>query len=159
MRRIALAVLRTAFFSLVLTAPLLAQQPSRPLRDVFPGSTARVRVQSDDVIEGVVVRVLPDTMIISPKTGPRAIPIAQMDSLWIRGTNIRSGTIIGAAVGAVAGMAFAIVAARGSCDYGQDCTDGYFVAIPIGAVLLGLPGALAGSLVGSLTPKWVLRFP
>ncbi len=136
-----------------------AQLPVGPLHNVWPGSMARIRIQSNEIVVGVVLHVRPDTMIISPSAGPRAIPVSQMDSLWIRGTRVRSGTIVGAMAGAALGMALGVVVARGNCDAGQDCTSGYFIVIPLGGAVLSLPGALVGSLVGSLVPNWHLRFP
>ena len=97
--------------------------------------------------------------IFRKTTTSRAIPLGLVDSLWVRGSHVRSGTIAGAATGAAIGIAFAFVAARGSCDYGQSCTGGYFLALPLGAAIFALPGALVGSLVGSLTPRWVLHSP
>jgi hypothetical protein len=159
MRPLLLNLLQISFFFVMAVSHAHGQQPAGPLRDVWPGSTARIRIHSSEIIEGVVLHVRPDTMIISPSAGPRAISISQMDSLWIRGTHVRSGTIVGAVAGAAIGMALGVVVARGNCDAGQDCTGGYFLAIPLGAAVLSLPGALAGSLVGSLMPNWHLRFP
>ena len=159
MRAFLLNAFRICIVSVLATSPALAQQPAGPLRNVWPGTTARIRFLSSEIIEGVVLRVRPDTLLLSPATGPRAIPMSQMDSMWVRGTHVRSGTIVGAAVGAAAGIALGVVVARGNCDAGQDCTDGYFILLPLGAAVLSLPGALAGSLIGSLTPKWQLQFP
>jgi hypothetical protein len=136
-----------------------AQDGPDYVRNLSPGSIARLRLDSDERVEGKLLRVGFDTALVATESGSRKIAILAVDSLWVRGHHLRRGTIIGAAVGATIGAAFGIMVGLGSCDYGQSCTEGYFVVVPLGAVIFGVPGALAGSLVGSLTPRWILRHP
>lgn len=142
-----------------LTTTASAQRSSDYVRELTPGSLARLRLESGELVEGKLLRVGYDSAVVAAQTGTRQIAIPAVDSLWIRGSHLRQGTIAGAAIGAAVGTAFAVIVARGSCDYGQSCTEGYFVAVPLGAVIFALPGALTGSLVGSLTPRWILRHP
>jgi hypothetical protein len=155
--------MRSCLIALVTTAALTstasAQRSNEYARELTPGSVARLRLDSGELIEGKLLRVAFDTTLVAAESATRKIALSAVDSLWVRGNHLRSGTIAGAAIGAAVGTAFAVMAARGSCDYGQSCTEGYFVAVPLGAVIFALPGALTGSLVGSLTPRWVLRHP
>lgn len=136
-----------------------AAQTSDHLRQLTPGSLAKMRLESGEIVQGKLLRIGLDTTLIADESGTRKISVLAMDSLWIRGNHLRSGTIIGAASGAALGAAFGLVAARGSCDVPSCSADGYLLLAGAGALIVGLPGALAGSLVGSLTPRWVLRFP
>ena len=145
-------------FVLILAADGLGQD-AVSVRDLTPGAFIKTRLQSGQLVEGRLHWAGTDTLLVGTSTAKRAIPLGSIDSLWVRGSHLRTGTIAGAATGAAIGIAFAFIAARGSCDYGQSCTGGYFVALPLGAAIFALPGALAGSLVGSLTPRWVLHAP
>lgn len=152
-------VLAMAICVLLALASGALAQDTVDVRGIGPGTIIKTRMQSGQVIEGRLLWARKDTALVGSVSESRAIPLVLVDSLWVQGTHVRSGTIAGAAVGAAIGIAFAFVAARGSCDYGQSCTGGYFVALPLGAAIFALPGALLGSLVGSLTPRWVLHSP
>jgi hypothetical protein len=148
-----------ALMALVSATSHATAQTADDLRGLTPGSLAKVRLGSGEIIQGKLLRLRIDTTLIAVDSGARKIPVSSMDSLWVRGNYLGKGTIIGAIAGGALGAAFGIVAARGSCDLPTCSADGYFLLAGAGALIVGLPGALAGSLVGSLTPRWVLRFP
>ena len=82
------------------------------------------------------------------------VPATTIDTLWTRGTAVKTGAI----VGALTGLALGVVAGATCNEWGEgDCpTDTAMLAL--GGIGLG-GGALLGSLFGLAIPKWHRRYP
>ena len=132
------------------SSPLAAQEAP-----VEPG--ARVRVTAPDLginkAIGVFEAVEGGTLVV----GTLRLPLASVTRLEVhRGQKSRvgRGALIGAAVGAGSGAIIGAIAFSGSC---IDNPDGCPAAgAAIGAIFLGLPGLLVGTVVGALskTDRW-----
>ncbi len=118
----------------------------------------RVRVTAPeldlDKYDGTVVAVRGDTLTV----GTVQVPLASVTRLDVhqgRKGNGGKGAIIGTLVGLPTGLALGVFyqqACSNSSDIGQTCLG----LVPIGAVAVGLAGALVGGTVGALmkTDRW-----
>jgi hypothetical protein len=85
---------------------------------------------------------------------PVPVPVASVDSLWVRGHATKLGGRVGMEIGAI-GLGFYALWACGDPEVGVSPAACVGLALPIG----GLAGGILGVLVGSAFPKWDLRFP
>lgn len=112
----------------------------------------RVRTATGAASEGTLVRFDSTTLRLH---GGNPIPLAQIDRVWEKGRAWDTGAIIGTIVGGAGGAVLGSAAA-GICE--GDCpTTGQ--AAGIGALLGAAAGFVVGVGIGSLVPKWRLRFP
>jgi hypothetical protein len=85
---------------------------------------------------------------------PVPVPVASVDSLWVRGHATKLGARVGAALGAI-GFGLYLGWACSDPEVGVSPGTCVVLAMPIG----GLAGGILGLLVGSAFPRWDLRFP
>ena len=119
---------------------------------------SRVRVTAPeldlDKYDGTVAVVRSDTLTV----GTVQVPLASVTRLDVhkgRKGNVGKGAIIGTLVGVPTGLALGVFyqqACSNTSDIGETC----LALIPIGAVAVGLAGALVGGTIGSLikTDRW-----
>jgi hypothetical protein len=87
----------------------------------------------------------------------RSVPFSTIDTLWVRGSKVKKGAVIGGVTLAVGGGLIVSSFASGFCE--NDCSGAGGEGFAIGA-LLGLPvGALVGAAIGSIIPSWHRRHP
>ena len=118
----------------------------------------RVRVTAPDLdidkYDGTVAAVRGDTLTV----GTVQVPLASVTRLDVhkgRKGNVGKGAIIGTLVGVPTGLALGVFyqqACSNTSDIGETC----LALIPIGAVAVGLAGALVGGTIGALikTDRW-----
>ena len=104
--------------------------------------------------EGRLLERSSDLVVLSADAEPLRVPATTIDTLWTRGTAVKTGAI----VGALTGLALGVVAGATCNDWGEgDCpTD--TAALALGGIGLG-GGALLGSLFGLAIPKWHRQYP
>lgn len=143
-RRYLVAVLTLVLLS---AGPVAAQTLHRA--DAFgrlkPGSTARVRPIGGERFEGVVVPTNSDTLGLWANNHLVEYTLADIDSLWARGTFSRHGAVVGAVLG--------FLPVGVSCAQELDECG----LIPMG-IVLPVVGAGLGALVGGGLPRWLLRY-
>ncbi len=87
--------------------------------------------------------------------GRRRIPVAAIDSLWLKKSHAAAGAIVGTLAGAVAGY-FIARANTSSCPgIYAEC----FASVYATLIVSTAGGTLAGALIGSAFPKWKFRYP
>jgi len=96
-----------------------------------------------------------DTLDFAQDDAVRRIPIAAIDTLWVRGHATTTGLLVGGAAGAVLG-GLAGAYGAGLCDY--DCSE-TGTSVLAGSLLGAAAGAGVGALVGAVIPKWKRRYP
>ena len=118
----------------------------------------RVRITAPDLdiykYDGTVAALRGDTLTV----GPVQVPLASVTRLDVhqgRKGNVGKGAMIGTLVGVPTGLALGVFyqqACSNSSDIGETCV----ALVPIGAVAIGLAGALVGGTVGALikTDRW-----
>lgn len=103
--------------------------------------------------EGRLLERSSDMVVLSAETEPLRVPATTIDTLWTRGSAVKTGAI----VGALTGLALGVVAGATCNDWSEDCpTDTAVFAL--GGIGLG-GGALLGSLLGLAIPKWHRQYP
>ena len=103
--------------------------------------------------EGRLLERSSDMVVLSAETEPLRVPATTIDTLWTRGSAVKTGAI----VGALTGLALGVVAGATCNDWSEDCpTDTAVLAL--GGIGLG-GGALLGSLLGLAIPKWHRQYP
>jgi hypothetical protein len=143
--------------TLVLVSDLGGQTPlEAAVRTIKPGQTVRIRVHGGDRIESRIRSLRGESLALQLVGDSAAFDVAAIDSLWVRGRATRTGAIAGAAVVGVASVVFWGGLCQGLSDGPGGCTEwgrvtGYSL-VSAGA------GALIGAGVGSLVPKWRLRY-
>lgn len=125
------------------------------LRSLAPDAYVRVVPRAGSRIQGPISFV---TSLEIALGSHRAVPATAIESLWVRKSHARTGVLLGALVGGAAGLVIAH-------NHGRHCIQSLGDAntcnveqelIAFGALTGGM---LAGAGVGSLIPKWKLRFP
>jgi hypothetical protein len=103
--------------------------------------------------EGRLLDRGPAELVLSSESQPIRVPATSVDTVWTRGTSVKTGALVGALLGVGLGVALAVAA----CGQEHDCSerDG---ALILGAMGLG-GGALVGAGVGLALPKWHRRYP
>ncbi|MBV9774135.1 MAG: hypothetical protein JO040_09315, partial [Gemmatimonadetes bacterium] len=145
-------------------AHVAAQDPAPPaageqagtadaLRRLKPGTLLRVHTSTAGRVEGPLVRVTPEALVVGVAGGERILPLADLRSVWARGRQTRRGAKLGAVAGGVGGLVFSgFIAALASAE-GEDSGDiGQFV---LGSTALSAAGgALVGGIAGAAFPRW-----
>ena len=91
------------------------------------------------------------------------IPVQAIDTLWVRQSSVRQGSIAGAVAGGALLGGFALLFVS-SCSPGPSedpCAPAWEnVQVVLSAAAVGAAaGALVGAAVGALRPRWQLRVP
>lgn len=89
--------------------------------------------------------------------GTRTVPLASVDSAWVRHRATGTGALIGGIAGGVAGALFIGLLAAAACEY--ECENIGLEGGLVGLALGGAGGALVGAAIGAAIPRWRLRFP
>jgi hypothetical protein len=152
-----LARFTLALSSLVVVFDLGAQVPlEAAVRSLEPGQTVRIRVHGGDRIESRIHSLRAGSLALQLGEDSTAFDVAAIDSLWVRGTAARTGAIAGAAVVGVASFAFWAALCDGLSDGPGGCKEwGRVTAYSLAGAGAG---ALIGAGVGTLVPKWRLRY-
>jgi hypothetical protein len=112
-----------------------------------------VRVASRTALfEGQYTSLSADSLVVSRALGQDTIALADITSAWTPQRRVARSTLIGAAWGA--GIAAAIVGIAAAREE-QDCSD-FCIPPPTLAVIVAIPGAVAGALVGNIV-GWANR--
>jgi hypothetical protein len=103
--------------------------------------------------EGRLLERNPAELVLSSQPQPVRVAATSVDTVWTRGTSVKTGALVGALLGVGVGVALGVAA----CGEQHDCSerDG---ALILGAMGLG-GGALVGAGIGLALPKWHRRYP
>lgn len=158
--------MRISFFAAVFSASIAwtpvstatAQQITER-QDAFEslGDSQWVRLTVPDVgrHEGRLLERSSDQLVLSADPQPLRVPATTIDTLWTRGTAVKTGAIVGAVILGALGTALGAWAGAESTDH--DFQTGEAMLLGGGIGLLG--GALLGSVTGLAIPKWHRRYP
>lgn len=129
------------------------------LARVKPRTPVRVRLVNRSQRAGPVVSSDAGSLVVGPYMGyadaDTTIPLAAIDTLWVRGTLAKRGVMYGAAIGLLAGAASGNLDANLCGGARSGCPGDRIVAGVVG----GAAGALVGWVIGSSLPHWAVRFP
>ncbi len=93
----------------------------------------------------------------------RRMPLAEIDSVWVRGRATRKGMVVGAVVGGVglAAVAAGLASIFEGVGFGDtDYDTGMVVRVGVGGLLVGAAGgAVIGAGIGALIPRWRRGYP
>ena len=111
-------------------------------------------------VEGRVLEHSDTSLVLATKGSAVRFPSGSVDSLWVKGTNLKKGLVWGAGVGTLAGLAFGVLVNQTYCK-GLDsgCADEdarVMLATGLGGLVAG---TVVGSIVGALIPTWHRRWP
>lgn len=148
-------------------APVSGQEPDRAdrerdaaVRRLSVGQPVRLLVAGGAQLEGTLTRLDATTLEVAPRDGPRTVPVADIQRLWVRGRSSGSGSAVGALLGAGAGAFLGDLSRQLACDCGDATPWGERgTGIAVGALVGGGIGFLAGRLIGSGIPTWRVVFP
>lgn len=141
----------------VLVAPVLGAQESaeRRLQRLRPGQTIRLRLTDGRRLESRIAAVGGDPFSISLTQVGTALTLEAIDSLWVRARATGRGALVGAGVLGTSQLVFWGLLCGDHPGQERVCSHGVTATMTtfglVGGVLLG-----AG--VGSLVPKWPLRY-
>lgn len=139
------------------------QEPARTTRAeavdrIAAGRRIRIAPSDGPVVEGMLVAREGLHLVLRYDARLDRVPLARIDQLWERGRATGIGALIGGITGGAVGTALGLLIGEVICD-NEDCDANTLEAV----ALLGGGGAAGGALlgagIGSLIPKWRLRFP
>ena len=129
------------------------------LARVKPRTPVRVRLVNRAQRAGPIVSSDAASLVVGPYMGygdaETTIPLATIDTLWVRGTMAKRGLLYGGAIGLLAGAASGNLDANLCPGSHSGCPGDRIVAGVVG----GAAGALVGWVIGSSLPHWTVRFP
>jgi len=128
---------------------------------VVPGQFLRVRLKDGSRTGGPLIQATPVAFTLGPSVAfgdeDSRLYLGTVDSMWVRVYSTRRGMVIGALVGAAAGMGIGAGAAS-VCPidgYAQPCTQGAVTSMAAGVLV----GGLAGAFIGSGSSDWQRLLP
>jgi hypothetical protein len=116
----------------------------------------RLRAENAEVI-GRLQALAGGAATLETTHGTRSVPLALVDSAWVRHRSTWTGALIGGIAGGVAGAVFVGLLASAACEY--ECENIGLEGGLVGLALGGAGGALVGAAIGAAIPRWRLRFP
>ena len=101
-----------------------------------------------------------DSLLLAGPSGERWLAVDRIEELHERGRATKTAAIVGAvAGGVVGGYAVAVACSIGRADDGEIGNEDQWADCALaGAAVGGAGGALVGAGIGSLIPKWHVRF-
>jgi hypothetical protein len=144
----------------LVSAPTLvsAQVSAEPLTTIRAGTRLRIAT-AGEMVQGRLESVTPTLLTITADSGSRAIPLANITTVWERKRHGARGALIGGVIGAAAFTGFLHVIVSALCDSTDGCPRDHRRAWGYGIVLGGVGGGLIGAGVGSLFTRWEQRAP
>lgn len=103
--------------------------------------------------QGQLLERSPSELVLSSPGQPLRIPATTIDTLWTRGTSVKTGAIAGALIGGALGAGLGVLCG----EMGEDCHTGEAIALFGGLGLGG--GGLLGALFGLGIPRWHRQYP
>jgi hypothetical protein len=145
-----------AVLSLFVPSPLLAQAAvPEALSRLRPGQSVRVTTHDGRRREArfhTFSQAPPGLRLLE---GPAPLAVAEIDSLWVRTTSVRTGAYVGALAAGIPSLGFWWWVCNEVGD-GGGCVESEVV---VGLSLAGAAvGAGLGALIGSSIPRWQLRY-
>lgn len=137
--------------------PLPAQTPEQVLSEQVSRTPVVRLAASGARMTGRLIALGGGEARLETSAGASAVPLAGIDSIWVRGRSTRAGVLVGASVGAVASAVFVGLLAAAVCEY--ECENAGAHGAVVGFGLGAAGGALVGAAIGAAIPRWRLRFP
>lgn len=110
--------------------------------------------------QGRVFQVGGTDLALAREGGPLRVPSATVDSLWVRGSSMKRGAIVGGVAGGLVGLGVGLLVNQTLCRASDSGCDDDHTTVLLTAGLGGLAaGTLVGALIGSVIPKWQRRLP
>ena len=129
------------------------------LTRVKPRTPVRIRLTNRSQRAGPLMSSDAGSLVVGPYMGyadvDTTIPLAAIDTLWVRGTLAKRGLLYGGAIGLLAGAASGNLDANLCPGSQSGCPGDRIVAGVVGAGA----GALVGWVIGSSLPHRTVRFP
>jgi hypothetical protein len=141
---------------LLLPASLAAQATLDSVaRQLKPGQSVRLHSPTGQRVEGRFTVYYPDPPVLQLAMKDTTIPLAMIDSIWVRKTGAKTGAIVGAVALGVPSALFWGALCTGLSE-GEGCGQWGAVA---GLTMAGAGvGALLGAAIGSASSRWQLRY-
>jgi hypothetical protein len=137
-----------------------AQHDAGPaLAHIRSGALIRIDLAGRERLEGHLGSVTADSLLLTGPGGERWVALAQIEALYERVATTRAAAKIGAVTGGLVGGAVLGYAcfAESSPDEGGKGSE-WMGCAAVGGILGAGGGAAIGAGIGSLIPKWHLRF-
>lgn len=122
---------------------------ARAVERLRPGHQVRIHARGLGRVEGTFLRPSEAAVVLSAEQGERFVPIAGIDSLWVRGTAAAKGAVLGSLAGAVVGALLMYTANQTAF---EDLADRDAALIGAGFGLAS--GALVGTIIGAVSRPW-----
>lgn len=141
-----------------LAAPALGAQTADSVLAREVEGRREVRLRADGArVTGRLIALGGGLATLDTKAGRRAVPLAGVDTAWVRGRATSTGIIIGGIAGLVLMGTFVAIVADGVCEY--ECDNAASGGFLVGGLIGAAGGGLLGAAVGALIPKWKRRWP
>ena len=122
----------------------------------------RLRLRDGSSVAGQVDPQHPNAASLILRAPTRQVPYELIDSVWVRGTAVRRGAMIGGTLlGAAGFVRFAHLCFQGSgclTTESQNTTAAKWRAVSVMTLASVGAGTLVGAIIGVLVPRWELSY-
>ncbi len=146
-----------AVISLVLATGASAQRRSVVLESLDLDQLVKIQTVNHGIHVGRLTGLTGDYLFLRPKTGSKAVEVAAVDELWVRGTATRKGAVIGGVTGAILGALTSVFMSYAVCDLASCSVDAGVTGI--GLLVGGAFGSVTGAVFGAMFGQWHRAYP
>lgn len=124
-----------------------------------PGAEVRLALASAETVRGRCDGFAGGRLVVRRGVDEWLVPVAEIDSVWVRGFGARHGDLIGGIVGGVALGGAAVFVFNGICDAPSGCGGDTLTAGALAAFIGYFTGSLFGGMIGRTVDGWDRRYP
>ena len=124
-----------------------------------PGAEVRLALASAETVRGRCDGLAGGRLVVRRGVNEWLVPVAEIDSAWVRGFGARHGDLIGGIVGGVALGGAAMFVGNGLCDAASGCGSDTLAAGALAAFIGYFSGSLIGGIIGRTVNGWDRRYP
>jgi hypothetical protein len=124
-----------------------------------PGAEVRLALASAETVRGRCDGFAGGSLVVRRGMDEWRVPLAEVDSAWVRGFGARHGDLIGGIAGGAAVGGAAVFVFNGICDAASGCGGDILLGGALATFIGYFSGSLFGGIIGRTVNGWDRRYP